>query len=151
MFYKQPYSVGSQRGDISVSISCFTVVSTSLLYCNTIRHRDTAVKLRSHFCKHLSVRPSSRGCYPAHPLLAGHTPLLVSDVPAVGDLVWQDQGVPWRQVAQNAEGSQVGQRHATAELFSFSLDVLWKSSWKRHHRAPDPRLSRKQTFPRRQQ
>jgi len=40
-----------QRGDSSVGISCLTVVSTSLVYCNTIRHLDIAVKLHAHFCK----------------------------------------------------------------------------------------------------
>lgn len=153
MFYKQPCWVAftpTKEGTFLWAPLAW-VVSTPLVYCNTVRHRDIAVKLHSHFCKHHPVRPSSPGCYPAHPLLAGYTPLLGFDVPAVGDLAWQDQGLLWRQVAQNAEGSQVGQWHATAELFSFSLDVLWDSSSKRHRRTPDPRLSRKQTFPRRQQ
>lgn len=136
-----------QRGDISLAVSCLTVVSTSLVYCNTIRHRDVAVKLRAHFCKYNSLRPSSPGRYTARPLLAGNTPLSGFGTLSVGDLVLTGQGLLWRQVAQNVDKSKIREWQKTTEPFSFSLDILWSSLPKRHCRTPDSRLSRRQTFP----
>lgn len=75
-----------QRGDVSVGISCLTLVSTSVVYSNTIRHCDVAVKLHAQFCKCNGVWPSSSGHYPAHPLLVGNTPLPGFGTLSVGDL-----------------------------------------------------------------
>lgn len=83
-----------QKGDISVGMSCLIVITTSLVYRNTIRHRDVALRLHAHFCKYNLVRPSSLGCYLPHPFLAGNTPLPGLGALSVGDVVLMGPGTP---------------------------------------------------------
>lgn len=83
-----------QKGDISVGVSCLPIVSTSLVYCSTIRHHDVTVKFHAHFYKYSPVWPSSSGRCPALPLLVATAPVPGLGLLRVGGLGLSGPGTP---------------------------------------------------------